>query len=53
MLCCQFSALILGLTAMTITMAVPDNLEYYAPVFHANSLWFAAAGGFMIKPAAK
>ncbi len=37
-------AVILGLAAMTITMAFPDNLEYYGPVFHLNMLWFAATG---------
>ncbi len=37
-------AVILGLAVMTITMAFGDNLEYYALLFHANTIWFAATG---------
>ena len=37
-------AVLLGLAAMVLTMAFPDNLEYYAPVFHLNSLWLLATG---------
>ena len=29
---------------MALTMGLPDNLEYYAPVFHLNSVWFIATG---------
>jgi len=42
------AALLLGLAAMALTMAFPDNLEFYAPVFHLNSLWLLATG-FVIK----
>jgi len=38
------SAVLLGLAAMALTMAFPDNLEFYAPVFHLNSLWLLATG---------
>ena len=38
------STALLGLAAMALTMGLPDNLEYYAPVFHLNALWFVAAG---------
>lgn len=37
-------AVLLGLAAMVLTMAFPDNLEFYAPVFHLNSLWLLATG---------
>jgi len=35
---------ILGLTAMVLTMALPDELVFYRPVFHLNCLWFLAIG---------
>jgi len=38
------SAVLLGLAAIALTMAFPDNLEFYAPVFHLNSLWLLATG---------
>ncbi len=37
-------AMLLGLVAIFLTMAFPDNLEWYAPVFHLNSLWLLATG---------
>jgi hypothetical protein len=37
-------AVLLGLAAMVLTMAFPDNLEFYAPVFYLNSLWLLATG---------
>ena len=39
-----WAAVVLGAAAMTVTMALPDNLEYYAPVFHLNALWLVAMG---------
>jgi peptidoglycan/LPS O-acetylase OafA/YrhL len=41
------SAAVLGFAAMVLTMGLPDNLEYYTPVFHLNALWFIAAGVVM------
>ena len=38
------SAILLGLAAIALTMAFPDNLEFYAPVFHLNSLWLLITG---------
>lgn len=35
---------ILGIAAMTVTMAFPDNLDYYRPLFHLNALWLLATG---------
>jgi hypothetical protein len=35
---------ILGLAAMVVTMAFPDNLEYYWPLFHLNAVWLAGIG---------
>ena len=38
------AALVLGLAAMALTMGLPDHLEYYAPLFHLNVVWFIATG---------
>jgi hypothetical protein len=38
------SAAVLGLAGMALTMAFPDNLEFYRPVFHLTALWLVAAG---------
>jgi hypothetical protein len=38
------SAAALGLAGMALTMAFPDNLEFYRPVFHLTALWLVAAG---------
>lgn len=38
------AAALLGVAAMAITMAFPDDLEYYRPVFHLNAAWLLAAG---------
>ncbi len=38
------SAAVIGLAAMAITMALPDNLPLYMPVFHLQALWLAATG---------
>ena len=35
---------VLGLAAMVVTMAFPDNLEYYWPLFHFNAVWLAGIG---------
>jgi len=35
---------VLGLAAMVVTMAFPDNLEYYGPLFHLNAVWLAGMG---------
>ena len=35
---------VLGLAAMVVTMAFPDNLEYYRPLFHLNAVWLAGIG---------
>lgn len=37
-------AALLGIAAMALTMAFPDNMEFYVPVFHLNSLWLLATG---------
>jgi hypothetical protein len=42
-------AVLLGLAAMALTMAFPDNLEFYAPVFHLNSLWLLAMGLIILR----
>jgi hypothetical protein len=38
------SAALLGAAAMALTMALPDNLEYYRPIFHLDALWLIAVG---------
>jgi len=43
------SAVLLGLAAMALTMAFPDNLEFYAPIFHLNSLWLLVTGIVMLQ----
>jgi hypothetical protein len=35
---------IVGLSAMAITMGLPDHLSYYLPVFHVVVLWMLATG---------
>ncbi|MCP4202853.1 MAG: hypothetical protein GY769_13095 [bacterium] len=40
---------VVGLAAIAMTMALPDDLEYYAPVFHLNSLWLLAIGWVVLR----
>lgn len=35
---------IIGLSAMALTMGLPDHLSSYQPIFHANVLWMLATG---------
>ena len=35
---------IVGLTAMALTMGLPDHLSYYRPVFYALVAWLIATG---------
>ncbi len=37
-------AALLGVSAMALTMGLPDRLELYRPVFHLQALWLAATG---------
>ena len=37
-------AAVLGGAAMAVTMAFPDNLEYYGPLFHLNAAWLVGIG---------
>jgi hypothetical protein len=43
------SAAVLGLAGMALTMAFPDNLEFYKPVFHLTALWLAAVGVVVLR----
>ncbi|HUP41905.1 MAG TPA: hypothetical protein VM599_01715 [Thermoanaerobaculia bacterium] len=40
---------LLGIAAMALTMALPDALDLYAPIFHANALWLAALGVALLR----
>lgn len=40
---------LLGVAAMALTMGLPDDLDYYHPVFHLNALWFLVAGVSLIR----
>lgn len=42
-------ALAIGVAAMAVTMALPDELELYQPLFHLFSLWLAAMGGVILR----
>ncbi|MFH4965177.1 hypothetical protein V8G69_09270 [Gaetbulibacter sp. M235] len=39
---------LLGLTAMGIILAIPDNFEIYKPVFHVKVIWLATMGIFIL-----
>ena len=38
----------LGVAAMAVTMALPDNWTLYTPVFHFQALWLAATGVYLL-----
>lgn len=38
----------LGVAAMALTMAWPDNWTLYTPVFHLQALWLAATGAYLL-----
>ncbi len=38
------AAALLGVAAIAVTMAFPDHLDYYLPIFHLNVAWMLAAG---------
>ena len=38
----------LGMAAMALTMALPDNWVLYTPVFHLQALWLAATGAYLL-----
>ncbi len=39
----------LGVAAMVLTMALPDDLAFYLPVFHLNCLWLLAIGVIVLR----
>ena len=41
-------AALLGVAAMALTMALPDNWALYTPVFHLQALWLAATGAYLL-----
>lgn len=43
-----FTAL-LGLAAMGIILAIPDNFEIYKPLFHVKVIWLVAMGAVLLK----
>lgn len=40
---------VLGLIAIVLTMALPDELVFYSPVFHLNCLWLLAVGATVFR----
>lgn len=42
-------AMLLGVAAMALTMALPDELVYYVPIFHLNCLWLLAFGVAVVR----
>ena len=43
------SAGIIGLTAMALTMSLPDRLSLYQPIFHLLVLWMLATGAVIFR----
>ena len=39
-----FWAALVGLSAMALTMGLPDDLALYVPVFHLTAAWFGVSG---------
>ena len=37
-------AALVGLSAMALTMGLPDDLALYVPVFHLTAAWFGVSG---------
>lgn len=44
---------VLGVAAMALTMAFPDNLDYYMPIFHATVLWMLGTGAVLWRGASQ
>jgi hypothetical protein len=42
-------AALLGAGAMTVTMAFPNDLDYYHSLFHLNVVWMLAAGATILR----
>jgi hypothetical protein len=40
---------LLGLAAIGVTMAKPDELERYRPIFHLNAAWMLVLGLVMLR----
>ena len=40
---------LLGLAAIGVTMAKPDELELYRPIFHLNPAWMLVLGLVMLR----
>ena len=44
---------LLGLAAMGVILAIPDNYEIYKPLFHIKVLWLIAMGSVILKNGVK
>jgi len=42
--CLGLVAGVIGLSAMALTMSLPDHLSFYLPVFHALAVWMLTTG---------
>ncbi len=47
------AAALLGVAGMALTMAFPDELTWYVPVFHLNCLWLLTTGLVVLHRASK
>lgn len=44
-----YVAAALGLAAIGLTMAIPDEMERYRPIFHLNAAWMLAVGVVVLR----
>jgi len=42
-------AVLIGFAAMALTMALPDRLDLYQPVFHLHAAWLAGTGAIILR----
>lgn len=41
-------SMVIGIGAMGLTMALPDDLDLYAPLFHLHALWLVLTGAVIL-----
>ncbi len=45
------TAALLGVAGMALTMAFPDEMTWYVPLFHMNCLWLLTTGLTVLRQA--